>query len=413
MTLFRTSLWTLCCCGLIAACAGPVSHSPGGETLYPQPDKSIISTASAHPTLADFWRGEAHFEIDVVDTGLPLGESDTLVMENGDLWSFIHASRQSAGIVDQCGDPVEFPGCVVIMESQDEGRTFTPQTAISGEEDKTLTCQIPCRQCPCTSKEDQIDQQQYPQIARRRDGKGATDWIMVYEYRANNMMRRSTDGLNWSPAEELPLTGIWNEWLMPCREEERIGPHPNAGAPYDCLVGSPPGITLAEGADAPGEAEVYIFVGLGQNPGSMGCYRGEPGAPAATFRKCAQNPLFTGAASYGPLEATGAAANPHFDFRTISSADVITVDDRHYMLYEGVRGPAPGAAGDTQFGLGLARSLTGQIDGPWETFPGNPILVDVPANVGLGHADLIIINGQTALYTSLDGEVRSRLVLVD
>jgi beta-xylosidase len=82
------------------------------------------------------------------------------------------------------------------------------------------------------------------------------------------------------------------------------------------------------------------------------------------------------------------------------------------MLYEGVRGPMPGDAGDTQFGLGLARSLTDQIDGPWERYPGNPILVDVPANVGIGHADLAIMDGQTILYTSLDGKTRSRLRLV-
>ena len=40
-----------------------------------------------HPTLADFWDGTAQFVIDVPDTGLPLGESDTLVMRNGELWS--------------------------------------------------------------------------------------------------------------------------------------------------------------------------------------------------------------------------------------------------------------------------------------------------------------------------------------
>jgi hypothetical protein len=60
----------------------------------------------------------------------------------------------------------------------------------------------------------------------------------------------------------------------------------------------------------------------------------------------------------------------------------------------------------------LARSLEAHIDGPWEKFAGNPILVDLPGNVGLGHADLIILNGQTLLYTSLDGKTRSRLVLI-
>jgi beta-xylosidase len=77
----------------------------------------------------------------------------------------------------------------------------------------------------------------------------------------------------------------------------------------------------------------------------------------------------------------------------------------------------------------LARSRTDQIDGPWEKFPGNPILTDLsqqttssgihgnpdPAqvgNIGLGHADLVVLHGQTILYTSLDGVTRSRLALV-
>ncbi len=69
-------------------------------------------------------------------------------------------------------------------------------------------------------------------------------------------------------------------------------------------------------------------------------------------------------------------------------------------------------AGDTQFTLGLARSVTAAIDGPWETYPGNPILVDLPGNVGVGHADVLVHEGLTWLYTSLDGEMRSRLLLV-
>jgi beta-xylosidase len=82
------------------------------------------------------------------------------------------------------------------------------------------------------------------------------------------------------------------------------------------------------------------------------------------------------------------------------------------MLYEGVRGPADGAPGDTQFGLGLARSLSNQIDGAWEKYPANPLLVDLPGNIGLGHADLVVLDGRTYLYTSLDGVTRSRMVLV-
>jgi beta-xylosidase len=77
-----------------------------------------------------------------------------------------------------------------------------------------------------------------------------------------------------------------------------------------------------------------------------------------------------------------------------------------------VRGPGAGDAGDTQFGLGLARSLTDQIDGAWEKYPGNPLLVDLPGNIGLGHADPVVLDGRTYLYTSLDGVRRSRLVLI-
>jgi len=157
--------------------------------------------------------------------------------------------------------------------------------------------------------------------------------------------------------------------------------------------------------------ELYIFVGLGQNPGHMGCYRGPVGGPVSLFRKCDHNPLFSGADQYGPSDQKGADTNPHFDFRTISSANLLQVGQQYYMLYEGVRGPAAGEAGDTQFGLGLARSQTDRIDGPWELFSDNPILVDLPGNVGLGHADLLILDGETVLYTSLDGVTRSRLVL--
>jgi len=202
------------------------------------------------------------------------------------------------------------------------------------------------------------------------------------------------------------LTGIWQRWLTGCHSAEVIQAHPHSPDYYECLVGGPPGLFIADD-------ELYIFVGLGQNPGSMGCYRGPVHGPTSLLRKCDHNPLFTGADQYGPADLEGPAANPYFDFRTISSADVLQVDDHTYMLYEGVRGPVAGAAGDTQFGLGLARSVTERIDGAWELFPGNPILVDLPGNgnVGLGHADLLVVDGQTVLYTSLDGITRSRLVL--
>lgn len=360
-------------------------------TLTPHPVDQSEPGGRGHPTLADYWDGNAEFLLEVGNTGLPMGESDTVVMSNGELWSYVHASERSAGVVDQCGDPVPFPGCIVIYRSTDDGYSFTLEDA---------TCQMACNQCPCTSAEDHIDQQQYPRVAW--DG---TQMSLVYEYRAMVMMAESADGLNWSPVGQLPATGIWHYWFRDCTKAESIGVHPFTPYDYQCLVGGPPGIHAEAGT-------LYIFVGLGQNPGAMGCYKGPVGSALALFEKCGANPLFGGTESYGPNAEIGPSTNPYFDFRTISSAEVQKIDNRYYMLYEGVRGPGPGDGGDTQFGLGLARSLTDQIDGPWETFTGNPILVDMPGNIGLGHADLVVLDGKTLLYTSLDGVMRSRLGLV-
>ena len=348
------------------------------------------------PTLADFWDGRAQFVMDQADTGLPMGESDTLALTGAALRSYVHASAQSLGVVDQCGGPVAFPGCIVPFHSNDRGRSFAPDSP---------TCLIPCAACPCDSKRDHIDQQQYPRVERMATTLGE-QWLMVYEYRANVILRRSHDGLTWSPPAEIPFTGIWQRWLMPCPAAAAVGPHPYTPQTYDCLVGSPPGLYIDTLANPP---QAYIFVGLGQNPGSMGCYRGPVDAPPNLFRLCNHTPLFTGAATYGPLASTGPDANAHFDFRTVSSAEVVHIGATYYMLYEGVRGPGPGAAGDTQFLLGLARSIEDRIDGPWELYPGNPILLDLPGNVGVGHAEL---DGATYLYTSLDGERRSRLRLI-
>ena len=348
--------------------------------------------ANGLPTLADFWEGRAQFVLDVPNTGLPMGESDTLVMRNGELWSYLHASTPSAGTVDRCGDPVAFPGCTVIYHSADGGRSF--------HHDDPPVCQFDCATCPCDPEHDQITQQQYPRVAY-----SGTMLFVVYEYLGRIRLRRSDDGLTWSPPERVADTGVWKLWLRTCRPEERIGEHPFIPHEYDCLAGGPPGIIIEGG-------RVYVFVGMGQNPGSMGCYVGAVTTSAGQFTRCQHNPLFVGAQTYGPTEVQGAPANPYFDFRTISSAEVQRVSDRVYMLYEGVRGPGPGDAGDTQFGLGLARSLTDRIDGPWETYPGNLILVALPGNVGLGHADLVVLDGRTFLYTSLDGVMRSRLALV-
>jgi len=390
---------------LLTACQTSAIFTPPN-----QPADAAVSGSSStrHPTIVDFWEGTAHFTIDIVDTGLPMGESDTLSLSHlpeqldganrtvGEtLRSYVHASQQSAAVYDSCGDAVAFPGCTVIYQSSDGGDSFS----IMADSQQSPTCLLSCATCPCVSERDHIDQQQYPRVVT--NGKS---WWMVYEYRANVMLRRSVDGLKWSAPEMIPMTGIWQDWFTSCQPEERIGPHPFAPATYNCLVGGPPGLFLDD-------ETLYIFVGLGQNPGSMGCYRGDAYANSALFRKCSHNPLFRGVESYGPLDENGAETNSYFDFRTISSAELLKVGKRYYMFYEGVRGPKAGDGGDTQFGLGLARSLTDQIDGPWERFGGNPLLIDQPGNVGVGHADVVRMAGQIWLYTSVDGVVRSRLKL--
>jgi hypothetical protein len=232
---------------------------------------------------------------------------------------------------------------------------------------------------------------------------------MVYEYRANTILRRSVDGIRWSAPEEIPLTGIWQLWLARCAPTSAIGSHPFTPQQYDCLTGGPPGIYVD---GPPGQEILYLFMGLGQNPGAMGCFRMPLNAAAGLAQPCREMPLFRALPEYGPEAISDDAANLYFGFRTISSAEVVRVGNRYYMLYEGVRGPAAGDAGDTQFALGVARTLESRIDGPWETFAGNPILVDLPGNVGLGHADLVLRDGHTTLFTSLDGVTRSRLRLV-
>ena len=328
-----------------------------------------------------------------------MGESDTIVMSNGEFWSYLHASHQSAGAVDRCGDPVPFPGCTVIYRSNDGGYTFT---AGAGPGDAPV-CQFECLRCPCTSEDDHIEQQQYPRVFYDGD-----TLRMVYEYLGRTMYRRSTDGLTWSRPEQIAETGVWDVWLRPCPPGEAIGKHPYIYEDYECLSGAPPGVHVEEG-------EVFVFVAVGQNPGGMGCYVGGLDAPGSDFHRCRHNPLFKGATTYGPA-AVGPETNPYFDFRTVSSADIQQIGQgenaRYYMVYEGVRGPSHLNPADNQFGLGLARSITDEIDGPWERYPQNPILVDLPGNIGLGHADLVVHEGRTILYTSLDGEIRSRLDLV-
>lgn len=396
-------LLLLCLLVGLAACApggGPATptptivytHTGPGPTPTPWLVVQEEPGGKQHPTLADFWDGRAEFVVQVPDTGLPRGESETIVVGNGELWSYLHASDRSAGTVDRCGDPVEFPGCTVIYKSYDGGYTF--------QHDEPPVCQFECARCPCDPDRDHVVQQQYPRV--HYDGR---TMVLVYEYLGRVMLRRSEDGLAWSRPQRVDETGIWKLWLRDCPPAERIGEHPYVRYDYECLAGGPPGVYI-EGD------EVYVFLAVGQNPGGMGCYVGRVNGNARRFKRCEHNPLFVGAGEYGPLEEKGPGTNSYFDFRTISSADVVEIGDRYYMLYEGVRGPSRGDPGDSQFGLGLARSLTDRIDGPWETYPGNPILVDLPGNIGLGHADLVVVDGQTVLFTALEKDIRSRLALV-
>lgn len=345
----------------------------------------------AFAPLAAFWDGSAEWFLELYDVGLPVGESDTVDRGGGEFWSYLHASHLSAGVVDQCGDPVPFPGCVTLWRSWDGGASFALENPV---------CLFPCRSCPCDPARDHTHQQQYPRVAL-----AGGRWVMVYEWGAGTYLRTSSDGVRWSGEVHVPGTGQWNAEPGTCPPGASIGEHPHI---YDeteygnCLVGAPPGIYLA------GET-LYVFVGLGRDPGHMGCYVGA--ASGGGLSHCAANPILTGAAEYGPLDALGAAANPYFDFRTISSADVVCEGAWCYMFYEGVRGPSSPTVVDDQFGLGLARSPAPTVDGQWEKYPRNPIILDLPGNVGVGHAD-VVVGPATYLYTATSPGTRGRYVLV-
>lgn len=354
------------------------------------------------PTLDDWWEGRAEWVVDVEDAGLPIGESDTLYRGDDVYWSYLHSSDQSAGVIDQCGEPVAFPGCTTRWESTDGGKTFSLPIHV---------CSMQCQQCPCSDQRDHVGlddsgvsqaAQQYPRVF------DAGDLIyMAYEWHAQTMLRTSPDGLNWSDWERLSTpSGTWPSSYSPCSTVEKIGSHPNIrGQVDDCLVGAPPGLYV-EGDT------LYIFVGAGSAPAHMRCYKGDRHGDLSRLQLCSTDPLFSGAAEYGPVDASGADANAYFDFRYVSSADVLKVGDHYYMAYEGVRGPDQLERGmDTQFGLGFARSVGSEIDGAWEKYPGNPVIMDMAFNWGIGHADLLVVDGVTYMYTATSQETRGRYVL--
>ena len=170
------------------------------------------------------------------------------------------------------------------------------------------------------------------------------------------------------------------------------------GAPErgSCLVGAPPGIFVD------GE-ELYVFVDLGSCPAHLGCFRGPRSAGAAGLKRCSTSSLLDGAAQQG--EAFGKEGNPFFDHRFLSSAEVVKERGRYYMLFEGERGLKPPEM-DSQWGLGFA--WADRLDSKWTRHPDNPILMDIPGNIGIGHGDLVRIDGRWYLYTATSGSTRGR-----
>jgi len=409
---FKLSLFTLStlALGALLACTGcaplptPTLSPTRTPTLLPPihtptPPPPTPSFTFAPPpgrefaTLDEFWAGGAEWVLEAHDVGLPVGESDTVYRGGGEFWAYLHASHQSAGVVDSCGDPAPFPGCVTLWKSHDGGLHFALENPV---------CLFPCGSCPC-SPSDHTQQQQYPRIFFDTDRA-----YVVYEWGAGVYMRTSTDGVNWSAEAHVPGTGQWHAEPGTCPTAASIGQHPNiyAETEYgDCLVGAPPGIYV-EGS------LLYVFVGLGRDPGHMGCYVGDKYSGARGLRECASNPLFGAELGYGPMDVLGAEANPYFEFRTVSSADVVRVGDHYYMAYEGVRGPSNPTVVDDQFALGFARSVGPAIDGPWEKYPGNPVIMDLANNWGIGHGDLVTVGPAAYLYTATSTTTRGRYVLV-
>lgn len=273
--------------------------------------------------------------------------------------------------------------------SNDGGQSFALETPV---------CLMTCQQCPCDDVQDHITAQQYPRVAQAEDG----TWYVAYEWHAQTIVRRSADGLNWSEWDYLTIPGgVWPREVHPCREMEDIGAHPNIRGEGDvCLIGGPPGIYV-EGD------MLYVFVMAGSAPSHLRCYKGSRHGDLGELQLCDTDPLFGGAREYGPVDEFGADANAYFDFRYVSSTDVLKVGDIYYMAYEGIRGPGELEFGrDNQFGLGFARAST--IDSVWEVYPGNPVILDLADNWGIGHADFLVLDDVTYLYTATSQTTRGR-----
>ncbi|MEM9953024.1 MAG: hypothetical protein AAF846_15575 [Chloroflexota bacterium] len=345
------------------------------------------------PSLDDFWNNEAEWVVDIFDVGLPIGESDTIILPDGTYRSYLHASGQSAGVIDQCGQAAPFPGCLTTWTSDDVGQSFELDAPI---------CTMSCTSCPCDDQRDHIEAQQYPRVAIADDG----TWYMVYEWHAQVILRTSVDGLVWSDWDYLQTpAGTWQSSFAPCSETERIGEHPNIrGQAEDCILGAPPGLYID------GDM-LYVFVMAGSAPANLRCYKGNRHGDLASLQVCDTDPLFTGSSTYGDVTLLGDDARAYWDFRYISSAEVIKVGDWYYIAYEGIRGPSELEFGrDNQFGLGFARSQS--LDGAWETLDRNPVIMGLADNWGIGHADILIVDGVTYMYSATSQETRGRYRLV-
>ena len=67
---------------LLAACTEEIPALP----------VNLLSPIREFPTLDDFWDGSAYFVMDVENTRLPMGESDTLILADGTWRIYVHAS---------------------------------------------------------------------------------------------------------------------------------------------------------------------------------------------------------------------------------------------------------------------------------------------------------------------------------
>lgn len=350
---------------------------------------SIAAQDDSAPKLIDFWEGRAEWIVDIYDVGLPIGESDTVSMGDGVYWSYLHGSDRYGGVIDQCGQPVEFPGCLTLWTSSDGGENFLLTNPV---------CLMPCGSCPCDDERDHITAQQYPRVVRADDG----TWYMVYEWHAQTILRQSSDGITWSDFEYLRFpSGVWPRDFAACEALEDIGEHPNIRGEGDvCIVGGPPGIYV-EGD------MLYIFVMAGSAPSHMVCYKGNRHGDLGELQPCETQPLFSGAREYGAVDVFGEDAAAYWDFRYISSAEILREGDYYYMAYEGIRGPSELEFGrDNQFGLGFARSTA--LDSQWETYHDNPVVMGLVDNWGIGHADLLEIEGVLYMYSATSQETRGR-----